>query len=178
MAAGSQQTLTDRGGALADRRPRQAPRAQAAWRVELRDGVAERSERELAPAAGDLWELPFSGGDLSELRGLVANWAAREAMPFEHAEDLVLAVHEIAANSIRHGGGSGTLRLWREGESLTCEIRDAGYIADRSVGQVKPTGGPDCGRGVWIAQQLCDLVQIGSGPEGTVIRLHMRLGGG
>ena len=30
------------------------------------------------------------------------------------------------------------------------------------------------GRGVWLANQLCDLVQIRSGAAGTVVRLHAR----
>ena len=28
------------------------------------------------------------------------------------------------------------------------------------------------GRGVWMANQLCDLVQVRSGARGTVVRLH------
>ena len=31
------------------------------------------------------------------------------------------------------------------------------------------------GRGLWIANQLCDLVQVRSGAAGTTVRLHARL---
>jgi hypothetical protein len=32
------------------------------------------------------------------------------------------------------------------------------------------------GFGVWLANQVCDLVQIRSVAAGTVVRLHMRRG--
>jgi hypothetical protein len=31
------------------------------------------------------------------------------------------------------------------------------------------------GRGVWLANQLCDLVQIRSAPRSTQVRLHITL---
>ena len=130
---------------------------------------------ELERPRGEVWEIPFSQGDLCELRRLVSLWASREAMPFDSAEELVLAVDEIATNSIRHGGGVGMLRLWREGETLLCEIQDRGRIEDPLLGRVRPDSAPGCGRGVWIANQLCDLVQIRSSAAGTRVRMHKRL---
>ncbi len=41
-------------------------------------------------------------------------------------DDLVLAVNEVATNSVRHGGGGGTLRAWIDGEAVVCEITDGG----------------------------------------------------
>jgi hypothetical protein len=38
---------------------------------------------------------------------------------------LVLAVDEVATNSLRHGGGRGTLRIWRDADAVVCEVRDA-----------------------------------------------------
>src|SRR5690349_6121586 len=84
----------------------------------------------LPRARGDVWEIPFAGADLFEVRQLVWSWASREALAGEATEELVLAVHEVATNSIRHGGGVGMLRLWRTGDELVCEIQDAGYIRD------------------------------------------------
>jgi anti-sigma regulatory factor (Ser/Thr protein kinase) len=152
-------------------------------------GEAARSERysehgeplevfggELERPLADIWEIPFAKDDLAEIRQLVSSWACREAMPFEATEDLVLAVDEIAANSIRHGGGVGMLRLWRNGERLVCEVQDRGLIEDPLIGRVRPGTSPAAGRGLWIANQLCDLVQIRSGPQGTQVRLHKQLG--
>jgi anti-sigma regulatory factor (Ser/Thr protein kinase) len=130
---------------------------------------------ELERPCGDVWEIPFARDDLGELRHLVTSWACREAMPPEPAEDLVLAVDEIASNSIRHGGGTGMLRLWRDGERLVCEVQDRGRIEDPLIGRVQPGSAPGCGRGMWIANQLCDLVQIRSSASGSQVRLHKRL---
>lgn len=123
---------------------------------------------------GDLWEIPFAAEDLYELRRLVAGWAARETMPEEAADDLVLSVHELATNSVRHGGGVGMLRLWRTVEALVCEVQDAGRLSDPSIGSEQPGDAAAESRGLWIARQLCDLVEIGTGPAGTLVRLHKR----
>lgn len=130
---------------------------------------------ELARPHGDLWEIPFAVEDLYELRQLLISWATREAMGVEAADELVLSVHEIATNSIRHGGGVGMLRLWRTSDSLICEVQDAGCISDPSIGSVVPGFSAAESRGIWIANQLCDLVQIRSGADGTQVRMHKRL---
>jgi anti-sigma regulatory factor (Ser/Thr protein kinase) len=125
--------------------------------------------------AGTLTERPFGSGELSQLRHAVSEWATAHAMRTEHIEELVLAVDELATNSIRHGGGSGTLRCWREGETLVCEVQDLGWIDAPMVGRRRPDPEASSGRGVWLVNQLCDLVQIRSAPTGTVVRVHKRL---
>jgi anti-sigma regulatory factor (Ser/Thr protein kinase) len=87
--------------------------------------------------------------------------------------DLVLVVNEVATNSVRHGGGSGILRVWAEGSSLICEVRDPGHIDDPLVGHGKPPPEGGSGFGLWLANQLCDLVQIRSSSTGSVVRLHL-----
>jgi anti-sigma regulatory factor (Ser/Thr protein kinase) len=130
---------------------------------------------ELPAPGGTLTERAFGSGELSQLRHAVSEWAAAHAMRSEHIEELVLAVDELATNSIRHGGGSGTLRCWREGEALICEVQDLGWIDAPLVGRRRPDPEASSGRGVWLANQLCDLVQIRSTPAGTVVRVHKPL---
>jgi anti-sigma regulatory factor (Ser/Thr protein kinase) len=119
-------------------------------------------------------ELVFESGPLDALRWFVARHAADAGFDETRAGDLVLAVHELATNSLRHGGGRGTLRVWREPGALLCEIRDVGRIDDPMVGRVRPSQGRTDGRGLWLANQLCDLVQIRCFRSGSVVRLHMR----
>jgi len=71
------------------------------------------------------------------------------------------------------GGGGGTLRVWREPDAVVCEVRDRGFIRDPLVGRMAPPIEQYGGRGLWIVNQLCDLVQIRSAPSGTVVRVHM-----
>jgi hypothetical protein len=38
-----------------------------------------------------------------------------------------------------------------------------------------PSDGLPGGKGLWVVNQLCDLVQARTGPAGTTTRLHMSL---
>ncbi|HSK35434.1 MAG TPA: ATP-binding protein, partial [Actinomycetota bacterium] len=91
------------------------------------------------------------------------------------APDLVQAVDELATNSLRHGGGRGTLRIWRDAGALVCEVRDAGRLEDPMAGRERPAAERDRGRGLWMVNQLCDLVQLRSFPEGAAVRVHLYL---
>jgi anti-sigma regulatory factor (Ser/Thr protein kinase) len=85
----------------------------------------------------------------------------------------VLAVHELATNSVRHGGGRGTCRLWRDGAALVCEVSDRGWITDPQAGRRRPAADQPGGRGLWLVHQLCDAVELRTSPSGTVVRVRM-----
>ncbi|MFI9155506.1 anti-sigma factor RsbA family regulatory protein [Streptomyces sp. NPDC053367] len=121
-------------------------------------------------------ELLYSRGDLPALREKIAACAESHGLGGRRLRELHLAATEVATNSIRHGGGQGVLRTWSEERRLVCEFRDTGYIEDPLAGRTKPTVKQIGGRGLWLAHQLCDLVEIRSTPEaGTTIRLHTQL---
>jgi anti-sigma regulatory factor (Ser/Thr protein kinase) len=117
--------------------------------------------------------LAFGLSELSEVRRRVTAAAERAGMDSRTVADLVTATSELAANSVMHGGGTGTLRLWRENGSLLAEVEDEGRIEEQLVGRLRPGITQEGGRGLWLTNQLCDLVQIRSGEAGTVVRLHM-----
>ena len=128
------------------------------------------------PAPGaNVRELAFDAGSLGEVRGLAGRYAADAGLPSLSVANLVVAVNEVATNSVVHGGGKGWFRIWRDAGALSCEVRDAGRIdkplVDRELSSADAYGS----RGLWLANQLCDLVQIRSLPEGTAVRLHMWL---
>lgn len=138
------------------------------------DAVAEPFDRPLPAPPAHRHEMAFQPETLRVLRASVADRARAFGLPEPLVEDFVLAVNEAATNSIKHGGGSGTLCWWVERETLVCEIRDRGSIADPLVGRATPVPGQESGFGLWLANQLCDLVQIRAFPTGSVVRLHMR----
>jgi anti-sigma regulatory factor (Ser/Thr protein kinase) len=119
-------------------------------------------------------ELAFGPADLAKIRLLVRQQANAAGLGRRSGDDLVLAVNEITTNSLRYGGGGGTLRVWQSGDSLICEIADNGRIADPMIGRVQPRADRDGGRGLWLVNQLCDLVQLRNFASGTVVRVHMR----
>jgi anti-sigma regulatory factor (Ser/Thr protein kinase) len=120
-------------------------------------------------------ELTFGPDRMALLRRLVAGHATRFGLAATRRDDLVVSVAEVAANSVRHGGGGGFLRLWREAKALVCEISDRGVIGDPLAGRRKPPTDAEAGRGLWMANQLCDLVQIRTNQSGTVVRLHVTI---
>jgi anti-sigma regulatory factor (Ser/Thr protein kinase) len=120
-------------------------------------------------------ESDFTSERLEDLRRTVASAAADARLPHDRTDDLVLAVNELATNSIYHGGGQGSLRVWRQDETLFCEVSDRGWITEPLVGRIHPTPEQWSGRGLWLVNQLCDLVQIRSHEAGSVVRVHMRL---
>lgn len=125
------------------------------------------------PAGSDPADvLDFSFRNLREVRKLVARHARAAGVGRNARDDLALAAQEVATNSVRYGGGAGRLTVWMDGLALVCEIRDRGVITDAMVGRRAPALDQARGRGLWIANQLCDLVQIRSGDTGTVVHLH------
>lgn len=127
---------------------------------------------------------------LQGIRELVRSHAYSFGLSPSRVDDAVIAVNELATNSVCHGGGEGHLRLWPEHDtqgthtqgthtqgtdSLVIEIEDAGTIVEALAGRSMPLLESDGGRGLWLVNQLCDLVQVRSSPERTVVRIHMRL---
>lgn len=117
--------------------------------------------------------LAFNGTGLRAVRRLVSIQAARAGFTSQPIADLVVAVNEVVTNSIEHGGGCGTLGVWRDGDVLICEVRDGGHLDDPLADRRRPAPEQDGGRGLWLANQLCDLVQVRSFTTGTTVRLHM-----
>ncbi len=116
----------------------------------------------------------FTLDDLPELRDLVTVRAGAFGLPRERALDLTLATNEIVTNSIVHGGDRGTLRLWHTETTFVCEVTDSGHIRNPLVGRVAPIPATLGGRGVWLANQLCDLVRIRSDAHtGTCVQLQI-----
>ena len=126
------------------------------------------------PAAGEAME--FTIDDLPVVRSRTAAWAEAAGLSPVRAADAVLAVSELAANSVRHGGGGGLLSSWREPDRFVCEVRDRGLIGDPLAGR-RPLDADDrrCARGLWLVNRLCDLVQLRSLPDGTAVRVHLAL---
>ncbi len=118
-------------------------------------------------------EMRFDEEHLSELRAFVRAQAFGRGVSAARVPDLVLAVDETATNSIRYGGGSGSLRIWSQDQKVICEVRDLGVIPQPLAGRVKPDPTEPAGFGLWLANQMCDLVQMRTSPAGSSVRLHI-----
>jgi anti-sigma regulatory factor (Ser/Thr protein kinase) len=113
----------------------------------------------------------YGARDIPATRRTVAQYARRCGLSEEQVEILELAASELAANSIRHGGGTGTLAMWVETGAVIVEFSDAGHLADPLTGRLAPPVDSVGGRGLYLVHQLCDLVQVRSSPAGTTVRV-------
>jgi anti-sigma regulatory factor (Ser/Thr protein kinase) len=136
--------------------------------------VAEPFAAPLPEPPEEAAELAFGAATLDHARHFVAGQGRLAGLSEARTYDLVLAVNEVATNSVRHGGGDGRLRTWVDGDHLIAEVRDHGHIDLPLIGRERPIAGQVGGHGMWLANQLCELVQVRSFPDGSVVRLHMR----
>jgi len=164
------------GSALAGaRRTHQQPASAGATGEIWRDNLPPECDRPLCPPPTEAEVLTYDR-DLAPVRRLVAGYARRAWLDAERTVDLVLAANEIAANMISPTTGSGVLHVWHTPDEIVCQVHDQGEITDPLAGRVRH-GPDDRGHGLWLVNQVCDLVELRSGPAGTTVRMHLRRAG-
>ena len=129
---------------------------------------------EPSQADSALLTAAFDAERISALRHAVGRCAEAVGLRGQRLEDYVFAVNEIITNAVRHAGGRGWLRMWRNGDGLRCEVSDegSGIPPDRLNGhQQLPPSFATSGRGLWLARHLCDLLTVQTSPTGTKITL-------
>jgi anti-sigma regulatory factor (Ser/Thr protein kinase) len=156
--------------------PELAVGAESQPSVEYADPAAYYAQH-----SGVLTDRPVEGvrqltihADLAPMRAFIADEAPAMGLPAARLDDFILAINEVATNAIRHGGGSADVRLWATERRVICEVNDSGTIADQFLGVLRPDPSGERGHGLWIARQLCDLLEIHAGSPGTTVRMHMR----
>jgi len=148
-------------------------RTQPAYGYAGRGVVPAECEKALPAPPADAQVIAYETG-LRQVRDLVASHCAELAIPDERITNLVIAAGEITANTLRHTSAGGTLWVWHTGQEILCQVRDQGWIADPLAGRRRRSP-EDSGHGLWVVNQVCDLVEIRTSPAaGTLIRLHMR----
>jgi anti-sigma regulatory factor (Ser/Thr protein kinase) len=128
----------------------------------------------LRPPGRNMTEHAF--GSLGLVRQLAVDIAGQASLRPERVDDLLVAVTEICTNTVVHGSGHGVLRMWSDAENLFCEVHDDGTITDPLAGRRRVDFEAEAGRGLFLVNQLCDLVQLRTGPSGTTVRVTISLG--
>ena len=113
--------------------------------------------------------------DLAAIRAVVHGYAIKAGLTEARAIDLVLAVSEVAANTVRHAKSPGSLQIWHDANEIVCQLHDEGTITDPLAGRRAPSLDANGGHGLWIVNEVCDQVDMRSDETGTTIRLHMTL---
>jgi anti-sigma regulatory factor (Ser/Thr protein kinase) len=129
----------------------------------------------LSPVPEECSRAAFDRHSLGVVRRWAAEMASGAGLSGEQVDDLMVGVSEAMTNSIRHAGGSGELLVWQAGAEVLCEVRDGGHVTDPLAGRVAPSVHQLDGRGLWIMNRVCDLVQIRDIEGGQAVRLHFSL---
>jgi anti-sigma regulatory factor (Ser/Thr protein kinase) len=107
----------------------------------------------------------------ADVRRSVAEAARVIGMDESVADRFVVAVNEIVINAVRHGGGIADVTVSGDDHRLLVTIVDYGPGLDLDRPITLPPAEQTHGRGLWLAQKLCDDVAIDSSATGTRIRL-------
>lgn len=146
------------------------PRPSGDYRLD----TCEAFNHRLRPPPADAVVAHFdSPAAACEMRELLRTQGHVAELPAPRVADLVTAVNELIANSVVHGGGSGTLTLWTEPEQIVCQVEDAGHLADPLCGLVPPAADAASGRGLILVNLLCDLVRVHTEPGHTTVRVFL-----
>ena len=116
-------------------------------------------------SAGPILDLAFDSGSLSGLRAAVKAFADAAALPERRAQDVIIAVHELAANAVHHGAGAGRLRVWNLAGVLHCQVEDGDLLASSDAPLYPLPILP--GHGLWVARHVADQLRVLSGARGT-----------
>jgi anti-sigma regulatory factor (Ser/Thr protein kinase) len=134
--------------------------------------VPRAAARPLSPPPAEAEELAYRR-DLRPVRALVSRHAERAGLGADRTADLVLAVGEVSANTLRHTAAGGIVRVWHNRAEVICQVNDQGWITDPLAGRRRP---PEAsGLGLWVVHQVCDLVELRTGRRGTAVRMRMCL---
>ena len=137
----------------------------------------------LSAAFGELWPLDDPSGPVSEhpldgtlleLRRAIADDPALGSLSAERRSDLVFAINEAASNAMKHGNVGCMTRIWHDGDEVVTEVSSRSGIDDVMAGRRRPAVDALDGRGLWLINQLCDLVELRSGTSGTTLRMHVK----
>lgn len=146
--------------------------------IQRRDGAmtnaSPRVPRTVVPIESSLLIAEaFDRAQVTELRHSVTSCAHAAGLTGQRLDDFVLAVNELITNAVRHGGGQGSLRLWRQEGELVCEVADhgngisTGWLDDRA----RPAPDTAGGWGLWLARELSDTMEVVTGEDGTTVRI-------
>ena len=133
-------------------------------------GVGLRERRQAEPA---VHHAAFAfDGDLRGLRRFIADRADAYSVVGDRAEMLILAVSEVSAYLKNQGPGTAAVLIWEQPGAVVCDFRQPGArISDPFLGLRPARLEPGADDGLWLANQVCDWMEIRSGTDGCTIQL-------
>ncbi|WP_369054516.1 ATP-binding protein [Kineococcus terrestris] len=118
------------------------------------------------PPASDAPSLAVALAALREVRELCRRTATAAGLPPERVDDLVQAVHEVAAARAA-GGAPARVAVWVTAADVVVELRPDGTrpVQEAALG----------GDALSIVRRLADGLFVQTGPQGTLVRVRVGL---
>lgn len=105
---------------------------------------------------------------LAPIRQAFQQTVCEAGVSSSRAAELAIGLHEIVANALEHGSARAVLRCWHEDDRVVCEVSDEGPgLDDPLAGYFPPTEDQVDGRGLWLARQIFDSVELHPGRDGS-----------
>ncbi|MEU0534958.1 sensor histidine kinase [Amycolatopsis tolypomycina] len=136
------------------------------------DGVIGRYNEPL-PVPDGAFELAGTT-DLAAARALAHVRAAACGLSADQVADVEVVVTELLSNSVEHGSGAGTVRLWGGDGEFVCEVHDGGRLTDPLAGRHPASPYQPRGRGLLLVNHLADLVRLHTSEDGVTFRAYFR----
>ena len=119
---------------------------------------------------GQADQLYFNRDNLQRILPFVAARALLAGVQADKAADIAATAHHVAVSSLKRAASGGVVRVWHRHDAIICEVHDHTRVTDPLTG--RRVTSPIERDGLWLANQICDLVQLRSNNNGTTVRLH------
>ncbi len=133
-----------------------------AWYVE------DLFRRALPAPPADAEVRSFGRPEIGHVANRVLAAGFRAGLTTEKSHRLAAAMRELACDAT--ASDTAVLRLWTVDEAVICEIEDPA-TAPPLAGRVAATT-REGRKGLWLANQTSDLIQVRSTDVGTTVRVH------
>lgn len=107
------------------------------------------------------------------VRDTLASAGSLPSVPEATVEDLASAVTEVVLNAWQVGASEVTVACWRVPGEIGAQVQDDGPgLGDPLAGYRRPSPATERGRGLWLARQLVDILDIADARPGACVRVR------
>jgi PAS domain S-box-containing protein len=117
-------------------------------------------------------ELSTQPRALTGLRRTLGRWLEAAGASLEESQDIRMAAHEAACNSMEHAYGFEEATFKLDASRNNGEVR----IVVRDTGGWREPRKSDRGRGLDLMRALMDEVELEAGDDGTTVRMRRKIG--
>lgn len=107
------------------------------------------------------------------VRDTLGTSGALPSVPESVVEDMASAVTEAVVNAWQVGASEVTVACWRTAGEIGAQVDDDGPgLTDPMAGYRRPSPVTERGRGLWLARQLVDVLDIADAGPGASVRVR------